>query len=185
MAPEHPPIPIGLSQCLVGDQVRYDGGHKYSALCKTLTEIGFELIPFCPEVGIGLSVPRDPIHLIAESEGEEARAIQQSDRPQDISIELRRYAQKNYRKLVLLSGFILKEKSPSCGLERIPVYLPDGRRSEITQAGLFAAELQRLLPNMPVIEELALQDSAIREHFLIDVHAYHQKNINGIYTNSP
>ena len=142
---QHPhKIQIGISSCLIGREVRFDGSHKRDGwIVQSLGEY-FEFLPFCPEVGIGLGVPRPPIHLIRN--GQSLAAVNIKDHSLDHTLSLQQYAQSVVLPLQNVSGFILKKNSPSCGMERVKVYnsnkpnLPPERNG----IGIYAQQLQQL-----------------------------------------
>jgi uncharacterized protein YbbK (DUF523 family) len=159
-------IKVGISACLLGREVRYDGGHKRDrSILRTLGRL-FELVPVCPEVEAGLGVPREPLRL----EGSRAapRLVFRRTRI-DITHRMNAWARSRLRDLETsdLRGFVLKSRSPSCGLERVPLHKP-GRRGAPALAGqgLFARALRERIPSLPVVEESHLHDRASREEFV-------------------
>lgn len=160
-------IPVGISQCLLGDAVRFNGGHKHSTLCTQQLGEYFDLQPFCPEVAIGLGTPRQPIRLVGKPEA--PRVIGTKDASLDVTLPLTEYAAEVSASNQALCGFILMQKSPSCGMERVKVYLENGNPATVTASGAFAAELMRRNPLLPVEEEGRLQDPVIRENFVTRV----------------
>lgn len=160
-------IPVGISQCLLGDAVRFNGGHKHSTLCTQQLGEYFDLQPFCPEVAIGLGTPRQPIRLIGKPEA--PRVIGTKDPSLDVTQPLTEYAAEVSASSQALCGFILMQKSPSCGMERVKVYLENGNPATGTASGAFAAELMRRNPLLPVEEEGRLHDPVIRENFVTRV----------------
>lgn len=168
MPSDHPPLRIGISACLLGQKVRYDGDHKHKAfMVETLSQWA-ELIPVCPEVAIGLGVPREPIRL--ESDGKVVRALGVDSRI-DVSERLQGYGREMARELAGLSGYVFKSRSPSCGMKQVSLYGPDG---EIDQAGvgLYAAEIIRAMPELPMEEENRLCSLEQCERFMERVRAY-------------
>lgn len=162
-------IPVGISSCLLGDPVRYNGGHKrHSYIEQTLGQY-FEFRPFCPEVEIGLGVPRRPIRLVRR-EGEIA-CVDTGDESLDYTRRLDSCADQQKPWHAGLCGYILKRGSPSCGMERVKVYkggqpFPDGR-------GIYAARLMANFPDLPVEEEGRLGDPVLRENFIQRVYVLH------------
>jgi uncharacterized protein YbgA (DUF1722 family)/uncharacterized protein YbbK (DUF523 family) len=166
------PIRIGISRCLLGEKVRYDGGHKHDRyLTDTLGEF-FEWVPVCPEVEVGMGTPREPIHLVQLHTDIRLVGVRSGT---DHTDSMRAYARRRVEVLVKenLSGYILKKDSPSCGLERVRVHHGPGR---ITRKGrgLFAQALADRLPNLPVEEEGRLCDVRLRQNWLQRVFAYHR-----------
>ena len=156
-------IPVGISSCLLGEQVRYDGGHKrHSWITGTLGKY-FELHPFCPEVDIGLGIPRKPIRLTRAEDGE-IRCVQIDDPAIDHTRALRDCLHKRRAWAGRLCGYILKKDSPSCGMERVRVWR--GEMPAREGSGIFADALMREFPWLPVEEEGRLGDAVLRENFI-------------------
>ena len=162
-------IRIGISSCLLGQEVRYDGGHKHNGYITESLGRFFEFVPFCPEVAIGLGVPRPPIRLVKGVDGTRARGIK--DPTLDVTDRLAEYAAKVAPKLHDVSGYILKKGSPSCGMERVKIYGRQGM-SVTTGAGLYAGALMARLPELPFEEEGRLMDPVLRENFFERVFVY-------------
>ena len=163
-------IPVGISSCLLGNEVRHNGGHKRdSYITGTLAEY-FDLRPFCPEVGIGLGVPRPAIRLVDLGAG--VRVVGARDPDLDVTEALRDYTAAQAPAVAPLFGFILKKDSPSCGMERVKVYNGKGM-PEKSGAGRFAAGLMARFPNLPLEEEGRLGDARLRENFIQRVFIYH------------
>lgn len=162
-------IRIASSSCLLGQEVRYDGAHKLNAyMTKSLSEY-FEFVPFCPEVAIGLGIPRKPIRLVWGERGIRAVGIENPEL--DITEKLVAYGEEVVRKLEGISGYIFKKGSPSCGIERVKVYNEAGSPVD-SSAGIFADTVMRLLPELPVEEEGRLMDPRLRENFIERVLVY-------------
>ena len=163
-------IPIAISACLLGQEVRFDGGHKNDSYINgTLSEY-FEFLPFCPEVAIGLSIPRPPIRLVQHDEG--LRLVGVKDASRDFTTPMQAYGERMAIELAEVSGFIFKKGSPSCGMERVKVYAPDGHSID-KASGLFAAVLRARHPLIPMEEEGRLGDPGLRENFITRVFVYH------------
>ena len=155
-------IPIGISSCLLGENVRFDGGNKHNSyITATLGEY-FEFRPFCPEMGIGLGVPRPTIQLIKLQDG--VHCVGSKNPELDVTVALRGYAQQNQTQYADLCGYILKKGSPSCGMERVKVYYNQTPRGE--GIGIYADELMQNNPLIPVEEEGRLGDPRLRENFI-------------------
>ena len=153
---------IGVSACLLGAEVRYDGGHKRDpVLTETLAPF-VEWIPVCPEVELGLGIPRDTLRLVGDP-GAPRLVVERTD--EDLTARMRGFAAARVAELARLGldGYVLKSASPSCGLFGVPVH--DGR-DRGTGRGLFAAALVDALPALPVEEEGRLADPAVRQDFL-------------------
>jgi len=170
-APDDPAerIRVGISTCLAGEPVRYDGGHKRDAFL--VEELGpwVEWVPVCPEVELGLGVPRDPIRLVGALE---APRLVVERTGEDLTARMRGYAEARVSALARLGldGYVLKRASPSCGMERVKVHGESGRPVAAGR-GLYAAVLMERLPLLPVEEEGRLTDAGIRENFIERVFA--------------
>ena len=165
-----PKIPIGVSACLLGEQVRFDGGHKHDPyLTETLAPY-FEYVPVCPEVGCGLSVPREAMHLEGTPEAVRLVGIRSKT---DYTAQMLAYCEKTVQMLrdKDLHGFIFKSKSPSSGLFHVKLYTPDGNPTTQYTSGLFARAFTQAFPMLPCEEEGRLNDAVLRENFIERVFA--------------
>jgi len=163
-------IRIGVSACLLGEEVRFDGGHKRDDFLTGTLGNFVRYVTVCPEVEVGMGIPRETIRL--ERHGEQMRLVAIRS-GKDWTEPMTRYASQKARALAEqeLCGFILKTGSPSCGMERVKVHAKVGRPAR-SGAGLFAAALMRTSPLLPVEEEGRLHDPRLRENFLERVFAY-------------
>jgi len=164
------PIRIGISSCLLGNPVRYDGGHKGNRrLTDPLVEL-VEWVPVCPEVEVGMGVPRPPLQLVRDERGVRMVEIGSG---RDHTAGMERYSARRACSLraLGLSGFILKRASPSCGMERVEILSATGQ-PENSARGLFAAALRRACPCLPMEEEGRLENALARENFIGRVLAY-------------
>jgi uncharacterized protein YbgA (DUF1722 family)/uncharacterized protein YbbK (DUF523 family) len=160
---------LGISSCLLGANVRYDGGHKHNAyVTKTLAQ-HFDFVPFCPEQAIGLPTPRPSIRLVAEPGSSLIRAVQVRDTSLDYSQKLSSYAETAIDKIEDLSGYIVKKDSPSCGMERVKVYEKEAAPPVRRGIGLYTARLMQERPELPIEEEGRLMDPRLRENFITRV----------------
>ncbi len=165
-------ISIGISACLMGHKVRYNGGHKRSSFCTNTLDSFFNLIPVCPEVGIGMGTPREPIRLVGDMAD---YAVIGTDNPElNVTDQLLQYGKEKASELSQISGYVLMQKSPSCGMERVKIYHPNGNPSGFSGSGLFAKALMESNPLLPVEEEGRLHDPVLRENFFTRVYAYHR-----------
>lgn len=157
---------IGVSRCLVGDAVRYDAGHKLSNVLVDRLGPHYELVSVCPEVESGMGTPREAVELESSDEG--VRMVGTSSGT-DHTENLIAYAVDKVEELadVALRGYVLKSRSPSCGLD-VPVH----GDPEQAGKGLFAAELTKRFPDLPVVEETDLADEAKLQNFVERMHAY-------------
>lgn len=162
-------IPVGISACLLGMEVRHDGGHKHSRYCTGVLANHFAFRSLCPEMGSGLSTPRKALRLIER--GEQVRMVT-TDGLRDHTDLMSDFVERTLPMLDSLRGFILMAKSPSCGMERVKVYREDGELLNRDAAGLFAARLQEAYPLMPVEEAGRLNDDTLRENFIERVFLY-------------
>lgn len=161
---------LGISACLLGTEVRYNGGHKESRLCSRSLVEHFDFVALCPEVAIGLGIPREPIRLVGDPATPRAVGTLQRDR--DLTAPLAEYGARMADELTDLCGYIFMQKSPSCGLERVKVYQDGGRPSEPSGRGIFAAAFCARHPNLPVEEDGRLNDPVLRENFIARVFVY-------------
>ncbi|MEM7410296.1 MAG: DUF523 and DUF1722 domain-containing protein [Myxococcota bacterium] len=173
-APERPSVPLpirlGVSSCLLGQEVRYDGGHKRDRYLTDDLADYFEWVPVCPELEAGMGVPRPALRL--QSGSGEVRLVEIKSGA-DRTDELERFSAKRVRALrgLSLCGYLLKKDSPSCGWTRVKVWNPKGMAERKGQ-GLFARALCEAFPGLPVEEEGRLRDAALRENFIERVFAY-------------
>lgn len=176
-------LKIGVSSCLLGQPVRYNGGHKRNQTVIDLFDLGdwFEVVPVCPEVEMGMGVPREPVQIVAGSKsmaGESSNSNQKLppgiyklpprvvvlgvESGKDWTDAMNGFSSAKLEELTNLSGFIFKTRSPSCGIEGVPVY----EETNSTTSGLFARAFMKRFPHIPVIDEEQLQDKQAREKFI-------------------
>lgn len=165
------PIKVGISSCLLGQPVRYNGGHKLSTLCTSELARFFEFVPSCPEAGAGMGIPRQPIRLVGDPAA--PRAVQVEDSSSDFTAALEDYSARRIPELQDLCGYIFIRNSPSCGLFRVKVYRDNGTLHQESGRGIFANALTRAQPLLPVEEDGRLQDPVLRENFITRVFAWH------------
>lgn len=164
------PIKVGISACLLGEPVRFNGGHKESRLCSETLASHFEFVSVCPEVAIGLGTPRQPIRLVGDPD--HPRAVGSVHAELDVTDALTAYGQQVATELHDICGFVLMQKSPSCGMERVKVYQANGHPIEGGGSGLFAHALMQARPDLPIEEDGRLNDPVLRENFLTRIFAY-------------
>ena len=157
-------IKLGLSSCLLGGKVRYDGGHKLDRFITDTLGQFVEFVPVCPEVECGLGIPREAMHLVASPEGPRLVTVRTQV---DYTERLLAWARKRVVELERedLCGFIFKSGSPSSGMERVKIYYGKGEPAR-TGVGMFAREFMQHFPLLPVEDEGRLHDPALRENFL-------------------
>lgn len=160
---------LGVSSCLLGAEVRFDGGHKRNRfVAGTLTDY-FEFAAFCPEQAIGLPTPRKPIRLITPINETEIQAVDIRDYSIRYTAKLDDYARTVVAKIDKFSGYIVKKDSPSCGMERVKVYGKENSPPDRKGVGVFTARLMSERPELPVEEEGRLIDPLLRENFITRV----------------
>jgi uncharacterized protein YbgA (DUF1722 family)/uncharacterized protein YbbK (DUF523 family) len=173
---------IGVSACLLGEPVRFDGGHKRDPFLVESFGAHVEWVPMCPEMEAGLGTPRDTMRLMlrgrpdrgrGETYGPERVAMVVHKTGVDVTPLMQRYSERKVASLgdQGLNGFVLKKDSPSCGMARVKVYGESGP-AERGGRGVFAAALMARWPNLPVEEEGRLGDPQLRENFVERVFAH-------------
>ena len=163
-------IAMGVSSCLLGQNVRYDGGHKLNHYIADLLSIYFDFVPVCPEVECGLPTPREAMHLAGDPAAPRLIATRTG---RDLTVQMHSWSAQRVQELELLRlrGFIFKKNSPSSGLFRVKVYQDKG--PPLTSGrGLFAHAITRAFPLLPVEEEGRLADIRLRENFIERVYGY-------------
>ncbi|MDF2488641.1 MAG: hypothetical protein K0S77_1263 [Pseudomonas sp.] len=161
---------IGISACLTGDNVRYNGGHKSSALCREMFDEHFDWVALCPEVAIGLGIPREAIRLVGDPENPTVTGTRNPSL--DLAGPLRAYGERMADELTDICGYVFMQKSPSCGLERVKVYQDNGHPAVKGGRGAYADAFCARRPDLPVEEEGRLHDPVLRENFISRVYAY-------------
>jgi len=165
-----PAIRIGISSCLLGEGVRFDGGHKRDVYLTGTFGRFVEWVPVCPEVECGLGTPRESMRLMTSKDGVRLltgrTGIDHTDR-------MAQYSERRVDELAAedLCGYVLKKDSPSCGLERVKVYGAHGVPTK-SGRGIFAARLVERFPGLPTEEEGRLSDPRLRDNFIERVFAY-------------
>ena len=168
-------IRVGISACLVGQEVRYNGAHKKNDRLIDALVSRFELVPVCPEVEMGLGTPREPMNLYRA--GHSLRMLTVDTRI-DHTEGMQSFAARRLDELAAndISGFVLKKDSPSCGLHATPTYDPSGGNMQREGRGLFASALTNRFPQMPVADEAMLSDPETLNQFVERVIAYSHKS---------
>ncbi len=178
--PADAPLRVGVSSCLLGHEVRYDGRHKRDPfLTETLARF-VEWVPVCPEVEAGMPIPRPAVRMV---EGAGRVGMHEVGSGHDHTRRMTAYAAKRVAALrrVGLHGFIFKAKSPSCGLARVPIAI--ARRRPRKGRGLFAAALTDACPLLPAVEESRLHDPRLCAHFVERVFAY--RRLRALFRDRP
>lgn len=165
------PVRIGISACLLGREVRFDGGHKHDRFLTDTVGRFVEFVPVCPEVEMGMSIPRESVRLVRR--GSDVRMIAERSGV-DHTEAMHAWSERRLRQIekLELSGYVLKKNSPSCGMERVRVYAERSGMPERVGRGLFADALMARFPHLPVEEDGRLHDPPLRENFLERVFAY-------------
>ena len=163
---------VGISSCLLGERVRYDGGHKRDEWLAGVLGGEVEWVPVCPEVEAGFGTPREPMDLVRRPDGAIA-AVTHAGR--DVTAVLQRFSDRRVEELAAerLSGYVLKSGSPSCGLGNAPAGTAETAENG-RMSGLFARALLARLPDLPIEDERRLADSERRRAFVARVFAYHR-----------
>jgi uncharacterized protein YbgA (DUF1722 family)/uncharacterized protein YbbK (DUF523 family) len=157
-------IKLGISSCLLGEHVRYDGGHKRDRFITDTLALYVEFVPVCPEVECGMGVPREAMRLVGDPASPRLLTTRTG---QDHTERMAKWAQRRVRELENedLCGFVFKSGSPSSGMERVRVYSETGMPS-LTGVGMFARAFKEHFPLIPVEEEGRLHDPKLRETFI-------------------
>ncbi|MBN1825552.1 MAG: DUF523 and DUF1722 domain-containing protein [Candidatus Eisenbacteria bacterium] len=163
-------IPIGVSRCLLGDPVRFDGGHKRSRFLTDVLAEWFRFVPVCPEVEIGLGVPRESIRLVRSDSGPR---LVGSRTGKDRTEKMNRFTEERAEGLapLRLRGFVLKSTSPTCGFERVRIYDTNGVPTKDAR-GFWGGRLMDRFPLLPIEDEGRLNDPRIRENFIVRLFTY-------------
>ena len=169
---DHPttPIVIGISTCLLGEKVRFDAGHKHDRYITDILGEYFEFLPICPEMAVGMGVPRESVRLVGEPESPSMLGVKTQ---KDWTEKMNTYSRQtsNFLEKKNLCGYIFKKDSPSCGVFRVKVYSDSGMPSK-KGMGLYSRAITEKFPLMPVEEEGRLNDLPLRENFITRVFAY-------------
>ncbi len=165
------PVRVGISSCLLGQEVRYDGGHQKDAYITGVLARHFTWVPVCPEMEVGMGVPREPVRLVGDARTPRMLGVTSGT---DHTQAMNELARRRVRDLARrgLHGYILKRGSPSCGMERVKMYADENAVPSRTGTGLFARVLTETLPLLPVEEEGRLGVARFRDTFITRVFAY-------------
>lgn len=168
-------LPIGVSQCLLGENVRYDGGNKYLAFLHAALKSYATYVAICPEVAIGLPSPRPTIGLYQINEQQTIIRFNR-EKGAVIDHQMKHFCQQKIQQLSHLCGYIVCAKSPSCGLNNAK--LLDNQSHDFIKFvdGIFTATLRRSYPWMPIADNIQLSDPIQQQHFMIRAFALHRLN---------
>ena len=166
-------IKIGVSSCLLGEKVRWNGDHKQDRYVRNVLGNYFEYIPTCPEVDVGMGIPRETVALYGTLEN--PRMIGKKTQT-DWTKKMNKYTKDRISELAKhdLCGYIFKSKSPSCGTGRVNVYSEFGSAKVRHGAGIFASAFVKSMPLVPVEDEGRLHDARIKENFIIRVFCFYR-----------
>ncbi len=165
-------IQIGISACVLGEKVRYDGGHKNSPFCTAVLSSFVQYVPICPELAIGMGIPRPAIRLMKTAQGD-VRLVNSKDISIDFTEKMHQFTDETLPGLAQLSGYIVCAKSPSCGMERVRLVDEQGALLGKVATGLFTQRLLQKYPWLPVEEDGRLLDADLKENFITRVYALH------------
>ena len=163
---------IGASSCLLGNHVRFDGGHKRQRFVTEQLAEHMLIKPVCPEMAIGLGVPRPAIRL--QSVDGKTRLVMSQNNEIDLTDEMNKYTNEALTQFSNLDGFIFKKGSPSCGAWRVPVVVHKDGHKRHDGTGVFARAFMQRYPWIPVEEEGRLNDTTLRQNFIERVYALHR-----------
>lgn len=165
-------IKIGISACLTGQKVRFDSQHKRSDFCMDELAKHVEYVPFCPEVAIGMPIPRPTIRQVKVGE---VIKVCRPDGSGDVGDALYEYGKAvSERYLSELSGYVFCAKSPSCGMERVKVYNETATWTTHDGVGVYAKAIMEADPLLPCEENGRLNDAHLRENFVMRVFVYNE-----------
>ncbi|KKC99604.1 MULTISPECIES: YbgA family protein [Photobacterium] len=164
-------IPVGISACVLGEKVRFDGGHKRNRFVTDELAKFVQFRPVCPEMAIGLPVPRPTIRLVQQDNGE--RLVDSKGGELDFTDKMKSFADQHISAIQSLCGFVVCAKSPTCGMERVKLYIPNGNTVPGGTVGVFTKQLMAAMPWLPVEEDGRLQDPVLRENFVFRIYALH------------
>ena len=166
LATEAPLATVAASECLLGRNVRWDGDHNGDDWPRRTVQSLFRLVGICPEVGIGLGVPRPPIRLVGDPAA--PRAVEVADPSRDHTAALSRFARGKARTLSAVHGYIFADRSPSCGVAGVKVFASDGAFARVGR-GVFAATVFAARPDLPAVDAGTLRDPDALLRFVLAV----------------
>ncbi|MFC1608131.1 YbgA family protein [Candidatus Latescibacterota bacterium] len=171
MNEEVSPVIVGISTCLLGENVRFDGGHKLDRFLRDTLGQYFKYVTVCPEVECGLPVPRESMHLVGDANDPQLKTIRTGV---NHTKRMKQWGFKRLEKLVdlNLSGYIFKSRSPSSGMERIKIYDETGALVSTKGVGIWAKMIMSRFPLLPFEDEGRLHDPVLREKFIERVFIY-------------
>jgi len=163
-------VKIGISACVLGEKVRFDGGHKASNFCTQQLKPLVQYVAVCPEHAIGMGVPRPAIRLQRNAQ-QEIRLVQTRDNSLDYTDQMLNYTAQLLPRFSELIGYIVCAKSPTCGMERVKLYDAEGNALGKIAIGIYTRQLMQTFPWLPIEEDGRLLDPALKENFVSRVFA--------------
>jgi len=178
------PLLLAISACLLGENVRYNGSNKHNNYIIGHLKQNLEILPVCPEMAIGLGVPRPPVQLVLKTRG--IRCVGVTDKTLDVTDRLQQYTKHFLTQNPRLSGFILTSKSPSCGMKNTKLFDQHDELIRTDASGIFSATIMHYEPGMAIINDDQLETAQSKVAFFIRVYAYARLNqaINAIDPNT-
>ena len=166
-------IKIGMSSCLLGEEVRWDGDHKHDQYVRDVLGSYFDYVSICPEVDVGMGVPRETVALYGTLEN--PKMITKRSKT-DWTKKMNHYTKDRIHELTKenLCGYVFKSKSPSCGIGKVPIYSEFGSSRMRHGSGMFASSFVKVFPLVPVEDEGRLHDPVIRENFIVRIFCFHR-----------
>ena len=166
-------IKIGMSSCLLGEEVRWDGDHKHDQYVRDVLGSYFDYVSICPEVDVGMGVPRETVALYGTLENQ--KMITKRSKT-DWTKKMNHYTKDRIHELTKenLCGYVFKSKSPSCGIGKVPIYSEFGSSRMRHGSGMFASSFVKVFPLVPVEDEGRLHDPVIRENFIVRIFCFHR-----------
>lgn len=166
---------IAISQCLLGDRVRYDAELKHFPRLIDFVQQHFQCVPVCPEVEIGLSVPRPPVQLVEINQ--QIQMLGRDDESLNITQQMMNYCNKRAPELQSIHGYLFKSRSPSCGVTDTPLFNPSGDLLA-TGNGLFTRAILKQYPKLPITDEQGVETELQQQQFLQQVLHYRKERSN-------
>ena len=162
-----------MSSCLLGEEVRWDGDHKYDQYVRDVLGSYFDYVSICPEVDVGMGVPRETVALYGTLEN--PKMITKRSKT-DWTKKMNHYTKDRIHELTKenLCGYVFKNKSPSCGIGKVPIYSEFGSSRMRHGSGVFASSFVKVFPLVPVEDEGRLHDPVIRENFIVRIFCFHR-----------
>ena len=166
-------IKIGMSSCLLGEEVRWDADHKHDQYVRDVLGSYFDYVSICPEVDVGMGVPRETVALYGTLEN--PKMITKRSKT-DWTKKMNHYTKDRIHELTKenLCGYVFKSKSPSCGIGKVPIYSEFGSSRMRHGSGMFASSFVKVFPLVPVEDEGRLHDPVIRENFIVRIFCFHR-----------